>query len=893
MNFIRYLKKAYSRRSLAGGSLFTYSIAIEETMMNIKVIAPLLVAAAIMAQADGRVGVCAHVTRDEFNNRIRTYEMMQDAGFDYVRSDFDWHHCQKAKNGPFDFSRYDQVVDDAAKYGIKVLPIFHGVPGWAQPVNEHLTEWRAFIRESARHFKGRIPVVEIWNEANISAFWKDPNPEKYAEVLKVAYEEVKAVDPTVLVAFGGTAGCAYDFIEATIKAGAKDAFDIVNVHPYRHPNPPEPGLTEDLKNLKQMMARNGIADRPIWITEMGWPTHRARVPETPVLKAGLKIARPDQKAWRAVYVDLGIPGTAATEFARSLQEILPAGSTCTVCSAEKLNARLPRGEIDLVVFPFGERYPDDAIDAVVDFVKKGGALVLFGGYPLYYPMRGGQYAGSSEHGAREGAAARNRLRIGVEAWWDNKAMPQSTQTFPSDEASAAGLKCDPAGLSADRFFSARLLQPGDQMVPLLVGKDKSGGPAVGAAAYLFGSDMKGRVIVSSRGRSVGTSDESQQAKYTVDAIKSAFANGVERYFIYEFLAVEKDPYYSEHHFGIVHKDFSPKPAYWACREYVTGKKRGDIEGDKQTFETGGNPILPGWYADPQIRRYGKTYWIFPTMSLPFEQQVAMDAFSSPDLKVWTKHTRILTTNEVTWARGCLWAPDAHEKDGKYYLFFGANDAYPVGGRREDGEPQPEPGISKYGGIGVAVADRPEGPYRDLIGKPLIDRFWNGAQPIDQYVFRYKDEWYMIYGGWGRCNLVKLAPDFKSLQPLDDGRIWRDITPQDYVEGSVMFERKGVWYFMYSSGSWTKDSYCVNYSVSSSPFGPFEFKGRILDSQRPLATGAGHHSVINIPGTDDWYICYHRRPIPSLSAHHRVVCLDRMYFNDKGDIIPVRMSGTPQ
>ncbi|HHU13585.1 MAG TPA: hypothetical protein GXZ62_00170, partial [Lentisphaerae bacterium] len=63
-------------------------------MTHIKVIAPLLLAAAIMTQAGGRVGVCAHVTRDEFNNRIRTYEMMQDAGFDYVRSDFDWHHCQ-------------------------------------------------------------------------------------------------------------------------------------------------------------------------------------------------------------------------------------------------------------------------------------------------------------------------------------------------------------------------------------------------------------------------------------------------------------------------------------------------------------------------------------------------------------------------------------------------------------------------------------------------------------------------------------------------------------------------------------------------------------------------------------------------------------------------------
>ena len=95
--------------------------------------------------------------------------------------------------------------------------------------------------------------------------------------------------------------------------------------------------------------------------------------------------------------------------------------------------------------------------------------------------------------------------------------------------------------------------------------------------------------------------------------------------------------------------------------------------------------------------------------------------SSPDLKVWTKHARILTTNEVT-GRGAACGTDAHEKDGKYYLFFGANDAYPVGGRREeDGEPQPEPGISKYGGIGVAVADRPEAVPR-FDRQASIDRF---------------------------------------------------------------------------------------------------------------------------------------------------------------------------
>lgn len=120
-------------------------------------------------------------------------------------------------------------------------------------------------------------------------------------------------------------------------------------------------------------------------------------------------------------------------------------------------------------------------------------------------------------------------------------------------------------------------------------------------------------------------------------------------------------------------------------------------------------------------------------------------------------------------------------------------------------------------------------------------------------------------------------------------MWRDMTPKDYVEGSVMFERRGKWYFMYSSGSWTTDTYCVNYSVGDSPFGPLEFKGRILSSQKPLATGAGHHSVFRRPGTEDWYICYHRRPIPNVSPHHRVTCIERLRFAENGDIEPVVMT----
>jgi len=134
----------------------------------------------------------------------------------------------------------------------------------------------------------------------------------------------------------------------------------------------------------------------------------------------------------------------------------------------------------------------------------------------------------------------------------------------------------------------------------------------------------------------------------------------------------------------------------------------------------GNPIFPGWYADPETAVYDNTYWVYPTYSAPYKDQVFFDAFSSPDLVHWDKHPRILDTTAIHWAKKAMWAPAIAKKDGKYYFFFGANDI------QND---------SSTGGIGIAVADQPGGPYHDYLGRPLIDKFYNGAQPIDQAVFR--------------------------------------------------------------------------------------------------------------------------------------------------------------
>ena len=287
----------------------------------------------------------------------------------------------------------------------------------------------------------------------------------------------------------------------------------------------------------------------------------------------------------------------------------------------------------------------------------------------------------------------------------------------------------------------------------------------------------------------------------------------------------------------------------------------------------GNPVFPGHYADPEVAVFGDRYWIYPTYSAPFDEQTFLDCFSSPDLTDWTKHERIVSTDEIEWANRAVWAPCAVEKDGKYYLFFAANDVKP----------------GEIGGIGVAVADSPDGPFADHLSHPLIDRHHNGAQPIDQFVFEHDGHWYMIYGGWKHCNIVRLADDFKSLVPFDDGRIAREITPDGYVEGPFLFERDGTWYFMWSEGGWGGPNYQVAYATARSMWGPWDRIGTVIEKRPSLATGAGHHSILHKPNSDDYYIVYHRRPAGETDPNARVTCIEKLAFAPDGTIIPVAMT----
>lgn len=275
-----------------------------------------------------------------------------------------------------------------------------------------------------------------------------------------------------------------------------------------------------------------------------------------------------------------------------------------------------------------------------------------------------------------------------------------------------------------------------------------------------------------------------------------------------------------------------------------------------------NPIFQGWYADPEIHRFGHRYYIYPTFSAEYDRQTFFEVWSSGDLRSWRNEGVILDLADVAWSTNrAAWAPTVVERDRAFYMYFSAGDG---------------------AGIGVAKAESPTGPFRDLLGRPLIAEYHFGAQPIDAHAFCDDDgRCYLYYGGWRHAVVVELAADMASFIGA-----FQEITPEDYVEGPFMLKRQGTYYFMWSEGSWGDPTYGVAYARAPSPHGPFERIGTILRGNAEIGTSAGHHSILQIPERGETWIAYHRRPPGETNRHHRVVCLDRLYFDDEGNILPV-------
>ncbi|MFF7542118.1 family 43 glycosylhydrolase [Streptomyces canus] len=282
----------------------------------------------------------------------------------------------------------------------------------------------------------------------------------------------------------------------------------------------------------------------------------------------------------------------------------------------------------------------------------------------------------------------------------------------------------------------------------------------------------------------------------------------------------------------------------------------------------GSPVLPGLNADPDVHYLNGEYWIYPTTDgFNGWSGTRFKAYSSKDLVHWKDHGVILDLGaDVSWADTYAWAPAIAEKNGKYYFYFCAEQQ-----------------------IGVAVADSPAGPFKDALGKPLVAKGGSlQGQMIDPAVFTDDDGTSYLYWGNGHGYVVPLNDDMTSY----DAAAVKDITPDNFREGSFVIKRKGTYYFMWSEDDTRSENYHVAYATGPSPLGPWTKKGTIL-SKRPEygIVATGHHSVVNVPGTDDWYIVYHRFALngpgkPGGDGMHRETTIDRLEFAADGTIKPV-------
>ncbi|HLP35752.1 family 43 glycosylhydrolase [Lacibacter sp.] len=322
---------------------------------------------------------------------------------------------------------------------------------------------------------------------------------------------------------------------------------------------------------------------------------------------------------------------------------------------------------------------------------------------------------------------------------------------------------------------------------------------------------------------------------------------------------------------------TPQDFTKAAVKYVVNIKGQQPQTWKVIAQENHNPVLEGYFADPDVLYSEKTkkYYMYPT-SDGFDgwSGTYFKAFSSTDLVNWKDEGVILDLHkDVSWAKRNAWAPCIIEKkvNGQYKYFY-----YFTAAQK----------------IGVAVADDPTGPFTDM-GKALIDKKpegVRGGQEIDPEVFTDPQTGKSyLYWGNGYMAVAELNDDMISLKQETLRTIKVDRT---FREGTTVFYRNGLYYFLWSEDDTRSENYRVRYGTSTSPLGPINIPTDNLVIAKDPSTGiygTGHNSVLQLPGKDEWYIVYHRFNYPKgitmggAAGFNREVCIDKMEFNADGSI----------
>ncbi len=283
-----------------------------------------------------------------------------------------------------------------------------------------------------------------------------------------------------------------------------------------------------------------------------------------------------------------------------------------------------------------------------------------------------------------------------------------------------------------------------------------------------------------------------------------------------------------------------------------------------------NPIIPpGIYiADPSahVWKDGKLYVYGSRDESPkYYCSWRHDVLSSSDMKTWTLTPNAFASkgpgDEVSYSDAALYAPDCQYWNGAYYLFYCL-----ASGKNTEG---------------VATSKSPLGPFHN--GKPVE---LNGINEIDPCVFIDDDgQAYYIWGQF-QAKVAKMKPN---LLEIDSASIHDNVVTENdhfFHEGGYMIKRNGIYYFIYADISRAGRPTCIGYSTGKSPFGPFTYRGVIIDNDYcDPGNWNNHGSVAEFKG--QWYVFYHRSSHNSYTM--RRTCVEPVFFGPDGSIKEVEMT----
>ncbi len=287
-----------------------------------------------------------------------------------------------------------------------------------------------------------------------------------------------------------------------------------------------------------------------------------------------------------------------------------------------------------------------------------------------------------------------------------------------------------------------------------------------------------------------------------------------------------------------------------------------------------SPVLPGLYADPNIAVFGDTYYIYATTD-GFAGWGGKEFYvwKSKNLVDWTRSEEPFLTldganGNVPWATGNAWAPTIIERGGKYYFYFSGHNA-----------------ALNRKTIGVAVADHPEGPFTaQPTAMILNNEVVTSGQAIDPAAFHdpVSGRYFLLWGNGGPGNGPVIAELNDDMVSMKAGTFKRISGLTDFREGLFLNYRDGLYHLTYSIDDTGSPNYRVGYATSTSIDGPWTYRGVILEKDASLGILAtGHSSILNVPGTDEWYIVYHRFGMPGGNGNHRETTIDRLTIGPDG------------